>query len=173
MQIVHHPKTDADLAPNATYMAKLAYCELLAHQSAIAISRKNRLDIRNRRSIRPVKYQLMEKFWRTLPFEMTGPQKRTCDEIFDDMTKSIPMMRLVQGDVGSGKTMVAAAAAYMAVKNGHQAAMMAPTEILAEQHFASLHKLFEPMGITVGLLTGSMTVKQKRILRAVCQSLHY
>ena len=75
------------------------------------------------------------------------------------------MNRLVQGDVGSGKTMVAAAAACCAARNGKQTALMAPTEILAEQHYASLSALFAPMGITVALLTGSMTVKEKRSVR--------
>ena len=154
LQIVHHPKTDADLAPNATYMAKLAYCELLAHQSAIAISRKNRLDIRNRRSIRPVKYQLMEKFWRTLPFEMTGAQKRTCDEIFADMQKSVPMMRLVQGDVGSGKTAVALASAIKMAETGAQTALLAPTDTLAQQHYAKLKPMCDEIGIMCEILTG-------------------
>ena len=154
LQIVHHPKTDADLAPNATYMAKLAYCELLAHQSAIAISRKNRLDIRNRRSIRPVKYQLMEKFWRTLPFEMTGAQKRTCDEIFADMQKSVPMMRLVQGDVGSGKTAVALASAIKMAETGAQTALLAPTDTLAQQHYAKLKPMCDEIGIMCDILTG-------------------
>ena len=75
------------------------------------------------------------------------------------------MNRLVQGDVGSGKTMVAAAAAYAAARNGFQTALMAPTEILAEQHAASLEKLFTPLGISTGLLTGGLTPKQKRELR--------
>ena len=104
-------------------------------------------------------------FYKSLPFTLTGAQQRAVEEILGDFRKGAPMNRLVQGDVGSGKTMVAAAAAYCAARNGKQSALMAPTEILAEQHFASLIKLFEPMGITVGLLTGSMTVKQKRILR--------
>ena len=154
LQMSHHPNTDDDLAPNATYMAKLAYCELLAHQSAIAISRKNRLDIRNRRSIRPVKYQLMEKFWRTLPFEMTGAQKRTCDEIFADMQKSVPMMRLVQGDVGSGKTAVALASAIKMAETGAQTALLAPTDTLAQQHYAKLKPMCDEIGIMCDILTG-------------------
>ena len=104
-------------------------------------------------------------FYKSLPFTLTGAQQRAVEEILRDCRKGAPMNRLVQGDVGSGKTMVAAAAAYCAARNGKQSALMAPTEILAEQHFASLNKLFEPMGISVGLLTGSMTVKQKRIIR--------
>ena len=107
----------------------------------------------------------MEGFYKALPFALTGAQKRAISEILTDFGKGTPMNRLVQGDVGSGKTMVAAAAAYCAARNGKQSALMAPTEILAEQHFASLDKLFAPLGITVGLLTGSMTPKQKRNLR--------
>ena len=101
-------------------------------------------------------------FYARLPFRLTGAQQRAIDEISADFAKGAPMNRLVQGDVGSGKTMVAAAAAYMAVKNAHQAAMMAPTEILAEQHYAGLSRLLEPLGIRCTLLTGSLTPKQKR-----------
>ena len=104
-------------------------------------------------------------FYNTLPFTLTSAQNRAISEIAADLVKGAPMNRLVQGDVGSGKTMVAAAACYLAIKNGHQAAMMAPTEILAEQHFASLSKLLNPLGITVCLLTGSLTPKQKKSVR--------
>ena len=104
-------------------------------------------------------------FYRALPFELTGAQKRAIDEILTDFRRGAPMNRLVQGDVGSGKTMVAAAAAFCAARNGRQTALMAPTEILAEQHCESLQKLFAPFGIRVELLTGSMTVRQKRTVR--------
>ena len=107
----------------------------------------------------------MEPFYAALPFTLTGAQRRAVEEILADLGKGAPMNRLVQGDVGSGKTMVAAAAAYCAVNNRRQAALMAPTEILAEQHYASLEKLFAPMGLRVALLTGSMTVKEKRLVR--------
>ena len=107
----------------------------------------------------------LQPFKAALPFTLTGAQSRAIDDILADFRKGAPMNRLVQGDVGSGKTMVAAAAAYAAAKNGRQAALMAPTEILAEQHYASLAKLFEPMGLRVALLTGSMTVKEKRLVR--------
>ena len=104
-------------------------------------------------------------FYAQLPFRLTGAQSRAIEEILADFRRGVPMNRLVQGDVGSGKTMVAAAAAYCAVQNGHQAALMVPTEILAEQHHASLSKLLTPLGIRVGLLTGSMKEKEKRLLR--------
>ena len=104
----------------------------------------------------------LTQFYGALPFRLTGTQQRAIQEISADFSKGAPMNRLVQGDVGSGKTMVAAAAAYLCVKNGHQAAMMAPTEILAEQHYAGLSKLLSPLGIRCELLTGSLTPKQKR-----------
>ena len=107
----------------------------------------------------------LQGFYSVLPFTLTGAQDRAIREIAADLQKGTPMNRLVQGDVGSGKTMVAAAAAYLTVQNGRQAALMAPTEILAEQHFASLSRLLTPLGVQVSLLTGSMTVKQKKQTR--------
>ncbi|MBO5705310.1 MAG: ATP-dependent DNA helicase RecG [Alphaproteobacteria bacterium] len=154
LQHIHFPAADDDLAPNATYMAKLAYCELLAHQSAIVISRLRRSDERYQRAIRPQKYNYMEKFWSLIPFEMTGAQMRTCDEIFEDMRKSVPMMRLVQGDVGSGKTIVATAAAVKMAESGAQTALLAQTNTLAQQHYAKLKPLCDKMGIVCDILTG-------------------
>lgn len=107
----------------------------------------------------------MVPFYDSLPFTLTGAQSRAVGEILEDFRRGIPMNRLVQGDVGSGKTMVAAAAAYCAARNGAQIALMAPTEILAEQHFASLSALFVPLGVSVTLLTGSQTAKQKKDVR--------
>ena len=104
-------------------------------------------------------------FYHALPFTLTRAQKNAIDEVLTDLQRGTPMNRLVQGDVGSGKTMVAAAAAYCAAKNGQQVALMAPTEILAEQHFGSLRKLLEPLGIRMALLTGSMSVREKREVR--------
>ena len=97
-----------------------------------------------------------------MPFDLTGAQKRSISEISDDMSKKEPMCRILCGDVGSGKTAVAAAAAYIAAKNGYQCALMAPTEILAKQHFADLSALFEKIGIKTALLCGSMTAAQKK-----------
>lgn len=154
MQHVHFPTSADDLMPNATYMAKLAYCELFAHQSAIVISRRNRADIRNRRVVRPKKYDLMDKFYAALPFEMTGAQQRTCDEIFSDLQKPVPMMRLVQGDVGSGKTIVALAAAIKMAETGACSALLAPTDTLAQQHYAKLKPMCDKIGIVCDILTG-------------------
>ncbi len=151
---VHFATSDADLAPQSEYMIKLAYWELLAQQSAIAISRRNRQNEKNRRIPRTKKYDLMEKFNSTLPFEMTVAQTRTLNEIFDDMSNDIPMMRLVQGDVGSGKTIVAMAAAVKMAETGGQTAFLAPTDTLAQQHFAKLKPMCDKIGIVCDILTG-------------------
>jgi len=107
----------------------------------------------------------MEAFYAALPFTLTGAQQRAIGDIAEDFGKPVPMNRLLQGDVGSGKTMVAAAAAWLTIKNGRQAAFMAPTEILAEQHYKSLCKLFEPFGMTCALLTGSTPAGEKRRMK--------
>ena len=151
---VHFPETNDDLAPGATYIAKLAYWELLAHQSAIVISRRNRENVKNRRVVRPKKYDLIPRLRDVLPFELTGAQKRTIDEIYADMTKDVPMMRLVQGDVGSGKTIVAMAAAIKMAESGAQTALLAPTDTLAGQHFAKLKPMCDKIGVVCDILTG-------------------
>lgn len=112
----------------------------------------------------------LEAFERLLPFPLTGAQRRAVREAAADMTSGRPMNRLVQGDVGSGKTAVAAACAWLAFRAGWQCAMMAPTEILAEQHARSLSVLLAPAGMTVGLLTGSMRAAEKRAVYAALGS---
>ena len=104
------------------------------------------------------------EFLKILPFELTGAQQRVVGEIIKDMGSTRPMNRLVQGDVGSGKTIVAALAMYVAVKNGYQATLMAPTTILATQHYEELKKYFSHFGMTCDLLTGSTTPKNKKII---------
>lgn len=151
---VHYPESGDDLLPNSQYVVKLAYWELLAHQSAIVISRRNRMDVRNRRTVRPQKHDLMRKFYVTLPFELTGAQMRTLREIFDDMSRDVPMMRLVQGDVGSGKTIVALAAAVKMAESGAQTALLAPTDTLAQQHYAKIKPMCDKMGLVCDILTG-------------------
>ncbi len=106
------------------------------------------------------------KFFTALPFPLTDAQERVIKEVFGDLCKSVPMCRMVQGDVGCGKTVIAAAAMLFAVKNGMQCAMMAPTEILANQHFITLSELFKDFGVELALLTGSTTAKEKRRIKA-------
>lgn len=109
---------------------------------------------------------LVEDFLGRLPFQLTDAQKRVSEAVFQDMEQPRVMSRLVQGDVGSGKTIIAALALVKAVDGGYQGALMAPTEILAEQHYLNLSKLLTPLGISVGLLTGSLTKKAKADLLA-------
>lgn len=108
-------------------------------------------------------------FEKMLPFEMTNAQKRSITECAKDMQSGAPMNRLLQGDVGSGKTAVAAACAYITAKNGYQTALMAPTEILAAQHYKTLSQLLQPLGVSVLLFTGSMSEKQKNAIRQQIQ----
>ncbi|MGE6391296.1 ATP-dependent DNA helicase RecG [Psychrobacter pacificensis] len=114
---------------------------------------------------------LADKLFGALPFDLTGAQKRVMKDITTDMATSIPMLRLVQGDVGAGKTLVAAGAAGYALDSGWQVAVMAPTEILAEQHLVNFKQWFEPLGIGVGWLAGKQTAKQRReALEAVAEN---
>ena len=155
---IHQPRSmeEAEQAKK-----RLIFEEFFVFSAGLSLMRQNR------REKRAEVYENLDlqPFYELLPFALTGAQRRAVEEILNDFQKGTPMNRLVQGDVGSGKTMVAAAAACCAARNGKQAALMAPTEILAEQHFASLHKLFAPLGISVGLLTGSMSVKEKKLVR--------
>ena len=106
----------------------------------------------------------LETFLSTLPYQLTGAQERALEEILDDIAEQRPMSRLLQGDVGSGKTAVAMAAIYLTVKAGYQAAMMAPTEILAEQHFQTVNRTLGPLGLNVVLLTGSVPQAEREAI---------
>ena len=117
-----------------------------------------------------VKNNLLEEFKKTLSFKLTGAQERVINECLSDMMSPRPMNRLIQGDVGSGKTAVAAALMYISAGNGFQSALMAPTELLAEQHFKTLCKITENSGIKCALLTGSLTKKQKDEVKAGLKS---
>ena len=129
--------------------------------------------LRNRRetvSVPPCTPVDMAEFYNALPFTLTVAQKRCVEEALSDMRSGTPMNRLCQGDVGSGKTMVAAACVYFCVKNGRQAALMAPTEILAQQHYNGLAPLMEQLGIRCALLTGSTKAAVKRSISAQLSS---
>ena len=156
---IHEPSSmeEAELAKK-----RLVFEEFFVFSAGLSLMRRARAEKRTA----PYADLDLSAFYGALPFQLTGAQSRTIGQIAEDLGRGAPMNRLVQGDVGSGKTMVAAAAGYLAVKNGKQAAMMAPTEILAEQHFSSLSRLLEPMGVRMGLLTGSMTPKTKLNIRA-------
>ncbi len=156
MRNIHFPK---DFQSYNIARERFVFEELLILQLALS-GRRSENSAKVGKIFSDVK--CIRAFTDSLPFELTGAQKRTINEICRDCLSGKQMNRLVQGDVGSGKTAVAAAAIYMAVKNGAQAAMMAPTEILAQQHMQSLSKMFEHYGIRTVLLIGSMRAKEKR-----------
>ena len=140
---------------------RLVFEEFFIFSAGLAVLRASRTAL----SAVPYQTQCMPAFYAALPFRLTHAQQAAIDTILADLSSGHVMNRLVQGDVGSGKTMVAAAACYCAVRNGRQAAFMAPTEILAEQHAKTLTALLGPLGVQVLLLTGSQTPAQKRAAR--------
>ena len=155
---IHEP---ANMAEAEMAKKRLIFEEFFVFSAGLSLMRAARTE----KKATPYTNLNLSPFTGALPFALTGAQQRAIDEIVHDFSSGAPMNRLVQGDVGSGKTMVAAAAAYLAVQNGKQAALMAPTEILAEQHYHSLNKLLAPLGARVCLLTGSLTPKQKKETR--------
>lgn len=144
---------------------RLAYEELFLLQVELAVQRKTR-ELEPRLTVYDPGRIRLEDFFALLPFQPTGAQSRVASEIASDLQQKVPMNRLLQGDVGSGKTAVAAFAAWAAVRQGYQAAIMAPTEILAEQHYQKLQPLLAPAGIRLGFLSGSLKKKAKDEVKA-------
>jgi ATP-dependent DNA helicase RecG len=151
LRALHHPETPSALGPDSPARRRLAYDELLANQLALALVRHNM----KRAAGRQMRGNgvLREKIIATLPYNLTGAQRHAIDDILRDMAAPDRMLRLLQGDVGSGKTAVALLALAAAVESGAQGAFMVPTEILARQHFATLSTLCHAAGISIGLLT--------------------
>ena len=158
VQEIHFPESQEQME---TARDRLAFEELLRLTLALKFLKGRGREKTRVRVQRPD----LKPFVKSLPFPLTGAQKRVIAEILRDMASPYPMNRLLQGDVGSGKTLVAAAVSYAAIQKGYQAALMAPTEILAAQHEKTLRKFLEPMGVKVGLLTGSLSPKQKTAMR--------
>jgi ATP-dependent DNA helicase RecG len=163
---VHRPPPDANVAllTDGRHPAqrRLAFEELLAHQLSLRLLRQ--AADRDHAWELPRSSDLADRCLASLPFRLTGAQRRVWVEIERDLAAAHPMMRLVQGDVGSGKTVVAALAALRAVEHGAQAAVMAPTELLAEQHARNFSGWLEPLGVRVALLTGRQTGKARAAL---------
>jgi ATP-dependent DNA helicase RecG len=153
---IHFPGSEAELE---AARARLAYEELLLLELAWILKRRQTHELAKGFGYE-IKRTLLTPFRQHLGFEFTGAQKRVINEIFEDMRKNYPMTRLLQGDVGSGKTVVALASLLLAVENGYQGALMAPTEILAEQHFATIKRLTQGMGLKLQLLTGRSKSKK-------------
>lgn len=164
VKVLHNPPPQVSQSAlderNHPAWRRLKFDELLAQQVSM------RLHYQRRKSLKaPVlrgNGELRAAFIRSLPFPLTGAQRRVVKEIAADLGKAHPMQRLLQGDVGSGKTVVAAIAALQAIESEYQTALMAPTEILAEQHYSKLSTLLAPLGLNVTWLTGSLKKKQKQ-----------
>lgn len=167
LDYIHHPPLDANMLQLAqgTHPAqqRLIFEELVAHQVSL-LTRRAYIQQIEAPSFTPSQ-KFAQALLATLPFEMTAAQKRVSKEIAIDLKQNKPMLRLVQGDVGAGKTLVAAVAACHALEEGWQVALMAPTEILAEQHYLNFKRWFEPLGLNVSWLSG----KQKGKARAAAE----
>ena len=163
IHFLHHPTRGTDLeqlkrgAHPAQY--RLSFEELMAHQ--LSLIGKRQMAKHDRAIVVPEPGQLVDQLLAELPFSPTGAQQRVSQEILQDLGTGHPMLRLVQGDVGSGKTLVAAMAAAAVVQQGYQVAVMAPTEILAEQHYLNFKQWFEPLGIEVAWMIGKLKGKQR------------
>ncbi|QET00670.1 ATP-dependent DNA helicase RecG [Cupriavidus pauculus] len=173
LRLLHNPpqgESEAALADRShPAWQRIKFDELLAQQISLRRSQAARRE-KTAPSMPPVQDQLRTRFLAALPFGLTGAQQRVVAEIAADMTHPHPMHRLLQGDVGSGKTVVAALAACQAIDAGYQAALMAPTEILAEQHYRKLSAWLAPLGVAVVWLAGSLKAREKREAAARVES---
>lgn len=156
---IHFPN---DMEALALARRRLVFEELFVLACALGLLRGRKAE---KAGIVPADADV-EELYSALPFSPTGAQRRVIGELISDLLSGRPMNRLIQGDVGSGKTLCAAAAAWFVYKSGFQTAFMAPTEILAQQHYNTLTELFSPLGVRVGLLTGSLGAKRKREVKA-------
>jgi ATP-dependent DNA helicase RecG len=164
LNIVHNPPIDTHIeqlmSGEHPAIKRFIFEELIAyHLSMLMLKKHNQ---KQQAHLFSPNQCLIKPFLSSLPFAPTCAQQRVVQEIYQDMAKPVPMMRLIQGDVGSGKTLVAALAALNAIENGCQVVLMAPTEILAEQHYNNFSTWFAPLGINVDLLSGRLTAKHKR-----------
>jgi ATP-dependent DNA helicase RecG len=174
LQFLHHPTPDVslDTLQDHSHPAwqRLKAEELLAQQLSQLQSRRARAALRAPVLAAVDGGTLHQRLLAVLPFGLTGAQQRVGAEIAADMARNVPMHRLLQGDVGAGKTVVAALAATLCMDAGWQCALMAPTEILAEQHFRKLIGWLEPLGITTAWLTGTQKAKDRRAMLALIES---
>jgi ATP-dependent DNA helicase RecG len=162
LERLHAPQSAAELAPESIARSRLAYDEMLSNQLALAMVRLSLRKLAGR--VTTGDGRLRRRIRNGLPFALTGAQERSLGEIDADLASPTRMLRLLQGDVGAGKTVVALLAMATAVESGAQAALMAPTEILARQHLATIEKFGAPAGLRVGLLTGRDKGKARQAL---------
>ncbi len=173
IRTLHHPPADVDkealLERTHPAWRRVQFEELLAQQVSLQRAHTERKK-RRAPQLEPKRDGLADGLLKLLPFQLTSAQRRSADQLFVDMAKAYPMNRLLQGDVGSGKTAVAALAAACAIDNGYQVALMAPTEILAEQHYRKFVPWFESLGVEIAWLSGSLKAKEKRLAQEAISS---
>lgn len=166
LHFLHQPPVElpfnALMEKNTPSHQRLAFEELLAHQLSVLYLGSKMLSIRAPFNLSKEAYSQAEQFINDLPFQLTGAQKKVLQEIQIDLNKTTPMLRLLQGDVGSGKTVVAAITLLYAMSSGFQAALMAPTELLAEQLFTNLQHWFKPLSLNIGYLSGKIKGKLRQ-----------
>ncbi|MBT4989950.1 MAG: ATP-dependent DNA helicase RecG [Rickettsiales bacterium] len=164
LRMIHLPENDEEIEQRPNCLARLAYDECLASQLSVGLMRLNNKNLTGKASM--PQNDLFQQYNKRLPFELTSCQIRSIDEVISDMSSLKRMTRMLQGDVGSGKTMIAIAAMIYSVSCGNQAALMAPTSILAEQHFKTLSDLCRDLPVKIQLLKGDMGVNNKKILQS-------
>ena len=162
LEHLHRPASPEDVLPESPFRTRLAYDELFARQCALRLRRQHRRKEPGRAVVGDERFS--RNILESLPFDQTGAQKRSIKEIYADMAEPAPMLRLLQGDVGSGKTLVAALAMARAAEAGLQSAMMAPTDLLARQHGQTLAPLLEAAGITMAVLTGRDKARERKAI---------
>jgi len=166
LRFVHRPPHAVcvpSLLENKTIpQVRLVFEELLAHRISMLCAKQA---FQSQKGVPLIQHEnLLQRFRKHLPFQLTQAQERVTQEINEDLTRPYPMLRLVQGDVGSGKTVIAALAMLQVIENGYQAAMMAPTELLAEQHYRGFKHWFEPLGIRVVFLSGRVKARVRTVV---------
>ncbi len=161
---LHNPKNIQDVDKQSHYYRRLAFDEIFSNL-LIFSEIKKRIQKLNKDS-KNIDYQFLSKIYQNIPFELTNSQKKVCDEILEDINSRKKMLRVLQGDVGSGKTIVSLIATYAVVKSGYQVAFLCPTELLAKQHFLLSQKIFNNLGCKIELLSGKIKISEQKNIRS-------
>ena len=165
---LHNPTNVRDVDKNSNYYQRLAFDEIFSNLLIFSeIKKRIKLLVKNSKKIN---FQILSKINKNIPFELTNSQKKVCTEILTDMNSEKKMLRVLQGDVGSGKTIVSLIAAYAAINSGYQVAFLCPTELLAKQHFFLSKKIFNNLDCKIELLSGKIKISEQKNVRSLISS---
>ncbi len=165
---LHNPTKVRDVDKNSNYYQRLAFDEIFSNLLIFSeIKKRIKLLVKNSKKIN---FQILSKINKNIPFELTNSQKKVCTEILTDMNSEKKMLRVLQGDVGSGKTIVSLIAAYAAINSGYQVAFLCPTELLAKQHFFLSKKIFNNLDCKIELLSGKIKISEQKNVRSLISS---